>query len=499
MTNFIVELENKLSKFIHELETEDRLVRVGLKDVSESAKIYKKYKDLFTKETLDAVSAALKGSKDAKEKDILDRIYFTLAGSFMGLELAADSDKITTYFSKATVTVGGEKIAYFEIAPRISKDPIYARREKADDAGTVVVSKANSKQQALLDGEIKLLKSLGFGGYFSFYKEAKKVDFDKFAKVVKKTIGDTDKLWNSVMGKVSADVLGMPFKNVRSCHMTYLRSISMYDNYFPKDKVVETFQKWTRDIGLSDLLAPVKIDDVDRAKKNPRAVCYPSDPPKEVHLVIKPIGGEQDYEAMFHEGGHSLHFTAVDPKLPYSYRALSNSNALTETYAFILEDLVFDPMFLTTYLNVSQFTGAKINWQAHFVNLMLLRRYLGKYSYEYALFSKGQALGSGPSLYKKNLEATTGFIHKKENWLSDMDGGFYSADYLRAWIAAAQIKDYLERKFGKKWFLNKKAGDFLRKLWVRGVQDEVEDVVAKLGYKPWDTSLLVKNYKKILA
>jgi len=215
-------------------------------------------------------------------------------------------------------------------------------------------------------------------------------------------------------------------------------------------------------------------------------------------LVIKPIGGEQDFEAMFHEGGHALHGAAVDKNLPLSFKLLARSGALTETFAFILEDLVFDPPWLSTYLNVSSYSAQRIQEQAYFVNLMMLRRYLGKFSYEYEMFSEN-AISKGPTLYSRNLQEMTGFITNKINWLTDMDSGFYSADYLRAWIAAAQVKDYLLRRFGRKWFLNKKAGKFLRNLFLRGVTDELEEVVARLGYKPFDISFLVKGYREVLG
>ncbi|MBI3282590.1 hypothetical protein HYZ70_00765 [Candidatus Curtissbacteria bacterium] len=466
--------------------------------LAETAKIYKKYKELFGQEMLELVKTESQKTKDPKRKEILERIYFTLAGSFVGQQLADEEDKITTYFTKAKVRVRGEELVYFQIAPLISKEPQFGQREFLDGAATPVVAKINPKQLVLLSDEIKLFKSLGFGGYLDFYSQAKKMDYVRFAVVARKLEAETEKIWLAAIGRVCQEVLGRPFKNIRACHLLYLRSLSMFDNYFPKDKVVATFEKWSRDMGLSDLLSVVKIDDVDRPRKNPRAVCYPSNPPEEVHLVIKPIGGEQDYEAMFHEGGHSLHFAGVDSRLPYTFRNLARSNALTEALAFILEDLVFNPLFLTTYLNVSAFTGAKIKWQACFVNLMLLRRYLGKFSYELAMF-KRNALGHGPILYKKHLEETTGFIHKRENWLSDMDSGFYSAEYLRAWIAAAQIQDYLLKKFGMKWFVNRRAGEFLRKLYSRGVQDEVEDVVKRLGYRPWDAKLLVAGYRQVLG
>ena len=499
----INDVEDKLSKFIYELENEGRLVRVGLKDKAQTAKIYKKYKDLFTKEVFDQIKEKIQRAKTLGEKDILERIYFTIASSYIGHELAKEEDKITTYFSGAKVQINGESVAFYQLSPMIAKDPLFEKREKLDEFAIPIINKINPQKQSLVNNEIKLMKKLGFSSYVDFYQKSKRIDYAKFYKVVLKLKKDTEKLWQKVMPCVSQEVLGRPFKNIRACHLGYLRSISMFDNFYPKDKVVPTFKKWAADIGLSEFINSIKIDDVDRPRKNPRAVCYWPDPPREIHLVIKPIGGEQDFEAMFHEGGHGLHGAAIDPKLPYSLKTLAHSNALTETYAFILEDMVFNPDFLTTYLNVSAYTGNKIKWQAYFVNLMMLRRYLGKFSYEYQMFSKvqkGESLNQGFSLlYKKNLEVTTGFITKRENWLVDMDSGFYSAEYLRAWIAAAQIQDYLVKKFGKRWFVNKRAGEFLRKLWARGVTDEVEDVVKRLGYKPWDMSYLVKGYREVLG
>lgn len=473
------------------------MVRVGLKEVVETAKIYKKHQDLFTRKTIDEVHGEIQKAKDPKKKDILARLYFTLAGSFIGQQLSKLADEITTYFSQATVKVNGETLAYFQVLPAIAKEPQFARRELLDDAAEKVTAAACAKQKKILDAEIKVIKSLGFSSYVDYFARGKKTDYDKFFDHCLKLVKATDKIWQSVSSAVVAEVLGRPFKNIRSCHTLYLRSLSMYDNFYPQKKVVAMFGKWAHDIGFSALLAKIKIDDAARPKKNPRAVCYWPNPPSEIHLIIKPLGGEQDFESMFHEGGHALHGAAIDEKLPYSLRMLAHSNALTETYAFLLEDLVFNPEFLTTYLNVSAFTGAKIKRQGYFINLMMLRRYLGKFIHEYEMFAK-KGLVAGPTHYAKTLEKTTGFVHKKTNWLVDMDSGFYSAEYLRAWIAAVQIEDYLARKFGKKWFVNRRAGEFLKKLYSRGVQDEVEDFVKRLGYKPWDTSLLVEGYKEVL-
>lgn len=493
----IAEIEKQLSRFIYELENEDRLVRVGLKDKLESSKIYKKYKSLFTKEVLKQIREQAKKAK-GENKEVLERVYFTIASSVIGLETAEREDKIKTYFANAKVEIGSETVHYFELGPRISKEPIFVKREEYDRAASKVVEKINSQEKELLLSEIALLKNLGFAGYVDYFSSAKNFDYGNFYKIVAKLIRDTDKTWQKTIGQVSKEVLLRPFKKILSCHMAYLRSLSMFDSFYPSQKVVSTFEDNCKALGISSLLNQIKIDEKDRPKKNPRAVCYWPDPPKEVHLVIKPIGGEQDFEAMFHEGGHALHGASISTTLPFAFRVLSRSNALSEAYAFVLEDLVFNPHWLTRYMNVSAHSGAKIQKQAYFVNLMMLRRYLAKYAYEYELFST-KTFAPGPKLYKKNLDKITGFVHKEINWLVDMDSGFYSAEYLRAWLGAAQIKDYLEKKFGVRWFLEPKAGQFLRELYKDGVKYELEEVVKRLSYKPLDVSYLLESYKGVLA
>ena len=506
------EIENRLEKFIYEVENESRLVRAGLKEKAETVKIYQKYKDLFSREVLEVVknqidqtrgsSSLFGGSSDSRRNrevrlEILERIYFTLVSGIIGFKTANLDDAIKTYFSKAKVKIDSEELAYFQLSPKIAKEPIFIKREKYDDSAEKVIVKINPKQLAVLQEEIRILKSLGFSGYLNYYSQAKKVDYADFFQIVQKIKKETDNLWEKTMSKVSQEIFGKPFKNIRACHLLYLRSMSLYDNFYPKEKVVAVFLEFTKGLGLFDLLSTVNIDDKNRPSKNPRAWCSWPKPPEEVHLQIKPIGGEQDFEAMLHEGGHALHGAGIFKSLPFAFRNISRSNALTETYAFILEDLVFDPLWLSSFLNVSAYTAERIKKHAYFVNLMLLRRYLGKFSYEYEMFSKAE-LFKGPSLYAKNLQSTTGFVSQKTNWLWDMDSGFYSADYLRAWIGAAQLKDCLTSRFGKEWFLNRKAGTFLRNLFSKGLQDELEEVVARMGYKPFDISFLIKGYKEVL-
>ena len=73
-----------------------------------------------------------------------------------------------------------------------------------------------------------------------------------------------------------------------------------------------------------------------------------------------------------------------------------------------------------------------------------------------------------------------------------MDAGFYSADYLRAWIRSAQLRTYLLREVGDDWWRSAEDGrDPARALRSRARGLRREDIAARLGFDPLDTGPLV--------
>jgi hypothetical protein len=72
-----------------------------------------------------------------------------------------------------------------------------------------------------------------------------------------------------------------------------------------------------------------------------------------------------------------------------------------------------------------------------------------------------------------------------------MDAGFYSADYLRAWIRAAQLNTYLRREVGDDWWRSAGTGEILRGLFAEGTRPSTEDIARRLGFEPLDTTPLV--------
>ena len=86
-------------------------------------------------------------------------------------------------------------------------------------------------------------------------------------------------------------------------------------------------------------------------------------------------------------------------------------------------------------------------------------------------------------------------LPRRENYLADMDAGFYSADYLRAWIRNAQLREYLVGKVGEDWWRSPETGDLLRELFREGAKPTSEEIAERLGYNPFDVRPLVARIK----
>src|SRR5262249_37851226 len=159
--------------------------------------------------------------------------------------------------------------------------------------------------------------------------------------------------------------------------------------------------------------------------------------PEVVHLITRAQGGLADYQAFLHEAGHALHYAGCDPSLPYTYRRIARDHALTEIYSFLVESVTREPEWHERYFGGK----ARANAEAtDFLGALLFRRYSAKLRFELDFWSRLAADGGTPGGYDEGLTAATGFRYRADAYLADMDAGFYSADYLRAWIRAAQVR-----------------------------------------------------------
>jgi hypothetical protein len=219
----------------------------------------------------------------------------------------------------------------------------------------------------------------------------------------------------------------------------------------------------------------VMLDTEMRPTKSPRAFCSTPRVPAEVYLVMPPIGGREDYAALFHEAGHAEHYGCTDPALAFEFRHLGD-NSVTESFAFLLEGLTASASWLERLLGID---GDAAIEHARAARLVMLRRYSAKIAYEVELHGPGADLDRMPDRYSELLGDAVGVPWPRENWLSDVDSGFYAACYLRAWALEVEWRAELGERFGEDWFERAEAGAWLRGLWSQGQRLDADRLLAE--------------------
>jgi hypothetical protein len=164
---------------------------------------------------------------------------------------------------------------------------------------------------------------------------------------------------------------------------------------------------------------------------------------------------------------------------------------LTEIYSFLLESVAREPAWHAEHFGLDD-TQARDNASAaSFSNTILFRRYSAKLGFELEFWGRFATDGGTADGYEERLTAATGVRYPAANHLADMDAGFYSADYLRAWIRSAQLRAYLRREVGQDWWRLEGTGELLRELFREGTRPTTEEIAGRIGYDALDTAPLV--------
>jgi hypothetical protein len=246
------------------------------------------------------------------------------------------------------------------------------------------------------------------------------------------------------------------------------------DVAYPSEKMLPALRETLRDLGIDlDSQANVHLDLEQRPAKSPRAFCAPIEVPERVMLVISPIGGRDDWEALFHEAGHTEHYAFTSPDLTMEAKRLGDM-AVTEGWASLFQHLVTEPAWLNRRLDVPRVT--KLANEGAISLLYFTRRYCAKLLYEIEFFQADDPESMRPR-YRELLTEALKLPANAESYLADIDGSFYVTGYLRSWAFEAHMRDFLRTEFGNEWFARRESGELLRELW-------------SLGQGPWADELL---------
>ena len=486
--------ESRLQRYLFERSEEGRAVRVGEKEVSERAEIVRRYSDLFTRAQLVALREEDDMATEGEDRERLYRLRKTCEAGLIAAALAEREDALENAVLAARVEFQGEELPLRSAQARLAILQDYGERDELGERTADVSATFNENRlEVIRAGEELEAEISGIDDPVARADEEKGISLRELEGALAQASEAAEDVYTRVRERWFERLLGPEREEVPSSfHVAYLRRLSPLESIYTKERAVPICMDTLARLGFDLEAEPnIKLDLDDRPQKSPRACVIPSDPPKVVHLITRAQGGLHDYQAFLHEAGHALHYAGCDPALPYTFRNISRDHALTEIYSYIVEAISRQPGWHARHFGLSDEEAATNAEATVFMEALLFRRYVAKLQFELDFWSRFAEDGGRNEGYEERLTKATGVRYRSDGFLADMDAGFYSADYLRAWIRSAQLRSYLEGEIEGEWWESPKTGERLRALFNEGTKPSSEEIAGRIGFDPLDTKPLL--------
>ena len=456
-------------RFIAALDEEYYLHFAGLKEEFELAPIYERFADLATLDACRRVGEAAAGG----DRGAVDLWRFACEG-YMGDLTRVEMEEIARLEAALTATIEGEEIGFRMLRPALANEPDRGRREVLDRARVELTERElNPHYVTIAETRRDATERLGAESYLDLYGRFG-FPLDELADQCERFLTETEDLFVAALDRLFRRRVGIPLEDACRWDVPRLFRATEWDSGFSAEAMLPALEGTLDGLGI-DLRSQqnVHLDLEPRPTKTPRAFCAPIEVPGRVMLVIQPIGGPDDWHALFHEAGHTEHYAHTSAGLPVEARRLGD-NAVTEGWAILLELLVNDPAWLSRRLdfaNPDEFAAEATAGLLYFV-----RRYAAKFLYERELHAGGELDGMRRR-YVERMQDALKIEPADTDFLADVDPGFYSSSYLRAWAFESSLRRFLREEFGSAWFTRREAGSLLRELWYEGQRPTADELL----------------------
>jgi PAS domain-containing protein len=469
----------------------------GQKESLQIAPIFEAYRDLFERTAIDQLSFEFEATPhhfEAARRSLLHLQMFAIE-QFLEDSVKHLTEAVNDYESSATVQWNGRSMTFHDTAVALASEPdretrrvIYSKRE-------AIVQNSNDLRQERVAKLHDAARQLGHSGYRTLFESLRQLDYSAIAFDAELLLDQTEQIFVESLSPALSRSLGLSLDQAERHDAVFFLHLSDYDDWFPVNLLLPVYKSVMARLGVDvDSQSHISIDSEPRPRKTARAFCMPVSVPDDVKLVIRPSGGQSDYQSLLHESGHAQHYGWTSASLPPEFK-YTGDYALTETYAFLFNHLVSDPDWLATFLGFAD--SAEFVRSLMLARLVTIRRYAAKLIYEIRLHD-GESFADAANAYAELQTSATRFRTDPTDYLFDLDDGFYCAGYLRAWALEVALRDHLKIRFGRQWWTSPKAGSLLKELWEIGDRYNADEIAKQIGIGPISLQLLTEEFNTAL-
>jgi hypothetical protein len=489
--------------FMEEISREYYLAHSGQKPTAELQPIYAKHAEAFRPDALAMTRETFVDAADGTEEKRSARLMLDwLAESQSSRDLAPLDEREIAWEASAVIQLpDGRGVQYEAASIQIANTTESDERHTIETARAALVDRELAPmRRERFQREKDITESLELApSYNATFELLSGVSLGGLRAECEQFLRDTQSMWDDVLPEFTKRVLGMSPKETTRADALALFRAREFDRHFPASAMESSISRQVRDMGVDPTArGRVILDTGEREGKRSRAFCAPVKVPDEVYLVLRPHGGQTDWNTFLHELGHALHFAYMRPDLPYEYRWLGD-NSITEGYAMLFDHLMQDAGWLKRYTELGTALSSFLR-ATGFEELHFLRRYCAKLVYETELYGGGTSWQSLPDLYVETLSAARSFRYNRADAFVDVDPRYYAVRYLRAWQLQALITETLVELYDVDWWRNPRAGPWIcSALFGEGQRELANEQAQRVAKKELSFAPLVRAVEKLLS
>jgi len=458
-------VRKRLEEFEQKLDRELYHYFSGRKDRLELTPVYSEYSDLFSLDTIREAESELKSTAESFEsrRKSWGRIIAFLTDQHFELQLARLNEELAALESIRSVS-------------RLRSEPDADERRKLAGLQADALAETEEIRLRYFERLQSVAARLGFANYARAREGISGIDYATLLNSFEEVLSLVEEEFAGRFRVSLETSLGISCAEAGVWDTAFWQTRNDRPEFFPARNLLPFVDTILSELNIRPEKPEVISVDLEQKGRDSRPCCIPVRIPDEIRIVMPSGEGSRHYAALLHEYGHACHFAWTSPSLPVETRVWGDK-ALSEGYAFLLENIVFEPQILARlrFAEPKQFLQFQVLHRIY-----LVRRSVGKTRFALKLFADGPS--DAPHIYSELMTSATGLRHNPQAWLGDFMDAFESADYLRGWALEAVLREYLRTRYGKGWISSRQASGFLKEIWETGQLYGADELCRELGF-----------------
>ncbi len=304
----------------------------------------------------------------------------------------------------------------------------------------------------------KLLAKFGTDP-LSAYLEHEGIPYDRLTSMVQR-LGELAKApFRDSLSRYSAEIVDRPAEYYDDYYFFRNRVFRRYAKKLPtREKPISKVVKTMKQMGLD--ASKIVVDDADRKGKNASAFCSGIKIPTDVRISYRKANPLEDFSSVFHEFGHGIHFSSIDPRASFSDR-YGVASGVAEIFSIFFEGLIHEKLYLKTELGLSDEVAEDILRRFRFNSLFFAAFYAANSTLKLRYWHDALSFEALDRVYSDLTERFLGIRYPGAYWKLHHvmpDYFLYSPSYLIAAVRASELRNALVSRFGDAYWREQESG-----------------------------------------